>query len=91
MCELFFSYHYIGDNMLDNLRNYINDNAWRINIYDRKINIVNYQDVITLEDNRISIKYQNGILVIKGEHLSVNKMLENEILITGDIKSIELE
>lgn len=77
--------------MLDNLRNYINDNNWRINIYNKKINIVNYIDIITLEDTRISIKYQNGILVIKGEGLSVNKMLDNEILITGDIKTLELE
>ncbi len=77
--------------MLNNLRNYINDNNWKIHIYDGNINIVNYIDVISLEDNRISIKYQNGTLIIKGNHLSINKMLDQEILITGDVKSIEFE
>lgn len=77
--------------MLNNLRSFINDNEWRINIYDGKINIVNYDDVISLEDNRISIKYKKGMIIIKGDNLSVNKLLDNEILITGNIKSLELE
>lgn len=77
--------------MLNNLRSFINDNEWRINIYDGKINIVNYDDVISLEDNRISIKYKKGIIIIKGDNLSVNKLLDNEILITGNIKNLELE
>ncbi len=77
--------------MLRNLRTFINDNEWRINIYDGKVNVVNYDDVILLEDNRISIKYKKGMIIIKGENLSVNKLLENEMLIIGKIKSIELE
>lgn len=77
--------------MLNNLRSFINDNEWRINIYDGKINIVNYDDVISLEDNRVSIKYKKGMIIIKGDNLSVNKLLDNEILITGNIKNLELE
>lgn len=77
--------------MLRNLRTFINDNEWRINIYDEKVNVVNYDDVILLEDNRISIKYKKGMIIIKGENLSVNKLLENEMLVIGKIKSIELE
>ena len=77
--------------MFNNLRNYINDNDFRIHIYDKKINIVNYIDIVTLEDNRISIKYQKGLIVIKGTNLSVNKMLDREILITGNIKSVDFE
>ena len=77
--------------MFGNLRNYLNDYKWRIHIYDGKINIVNYIDIITLEDNRISIKYEKGTIVIKGRNLSVNKMLDSEILITGTINSVEFE
>lgn len=77
--------------MLNNLRNYINDSSWKINIYNGKVNIVNYLDVVSLEDNRISVKYEQGMIVVKGDRLSVNKMLENEMLITGNIKSIEFE
>lgn len=77
--------------MLNRLKDYINDDSFKINIYKNKINIVNYLDIITLEDNRISLKYQEGMIVIKGNNLSVNKLLDNEILITGEIKSVELE
>jgi len=77
--------------MINSLRNYLNDNAFRINFTDRMINIINYIEVITLEDNRISIRYCNGMLIIKGKDLSVNKMMDDEILITGVIKSVEFE
>lgn len=77
--------------MLDGLRNYINDTSWRIKISDHKVNIVNYLDVISLEDNRITVKYQDGMMVITGDRLSVNKLLENEMLITGEVKGIEFK
>lgn len=77
--------------MLDGLRNYINDTSWRIKISDRKVNIVNYLDVISLEENRITVKYQDGMMIITGDRLSVNKLLENEMLITGEVKGIEFK
>ena len=77
--------------MLNRLKDYINDDSFKINIYKNKINVVNYLDIITLEESRISLKYQQGMIIIKGNNLSVNKLLDNEVLITGDIKSIELE
>ena len=77
--------------MFNNIKNYLYDNEWKIHIYDKKINIVNYIDIVTLEDNRVSVKYQNGIIVIKGKKLSVNKMLDNEMVITGIISSVEFE
>lgn len=77
--------------MLNKLKDYINDDSFKINIYKNKINVVNYLDIITLEESRISLKYQQGMIIIKGNNLSVNKLLDNEILITGEIKSVELE
>lgn len=74
-----------------NIRNYLNDNDWKIYIYNNAINIVNYIDVITLEDNRISIKYENGLIIIKGKNLTVNKLLDKEMLITGAIYSVNFE
>lgn len=77
--------------MFNNLRNYLDDNSWKIHIYENKINIVNYIDIIALEDNRISIKYEKSILIIKGNNLTLNKLLDQEILITGKISSLEFE
>ena len=44
--------------MLNRLKDYINDDSFKINIYKNKINVVNYLDIITLEESRISLKYQ---------------------------------
>ena len=36
------------------------------------------------------IRYSEGVLVIKGENLIISKLLDDEILISGIIKTIEL-
>lgn len=77
--------------MFDRFKNFIKDEEFRINIFDNKVNIVNYLDLIVLEDSRISIKSPRGIVVVKGNSLTVNRLLDSEILISGNIKSIELE
>lgn len=76
--------------MFNGLVSYVKDNEFKINIFHNKINIVNYLEVISLEDNRISIKYRDGNIVIKGKNLLVKKLLDKEILITGNIKLIEM-
>ena len=76
--------------MFDGLVSYIKDEEFRINIYHNKINIVNYLDVISLDEDRVSIKYNEGNIVIKGEDLLVKKILDKEILIIGSIKLIEM-
>lgn len=74
--------------MFDKIRSYINDDEWEINVSKNKVNIVNYLDISLLQEDKISIKYQEGFITIVGEKLSINKMLDSEILITGNIKSI---
>ena len=76
--------------MFDGLMSYIKDEEFRINIYHNRINIVNYLDVISLDEDRVSIKYNEGNIVIKGEDLLVKKILDKEILIIGSIKLIEM-
>jgi len=69
---------------------YIKDSEFRANIFNEKINIVNYIDIVIMESTRITIRYDKGLLIIKGDNLTINKLLEQELLITGSIKSIEL-
>ena len=72
------------------IRNYINDYDFKITILKNKINICNYTKISYLDNDKISIKYQEGEIHIKGENLSASKLLNNEILITGKIKNIEM-
>lgn len=73
------------------LRNYISDVEFRVNLYKDKVHIVNYTKIVTIEKSRISIGYSSGMLIIKGKDLALKKLLGDEILIKGIINSVELE
>ena len=77
--------------MFDRLRSYINDDSWKINISRNQVDIVNYLDIILLEEEKILVKYGEGIISVTGDRLSVNKMLDSEILISGNIKCVEFK
>lgn len=85
-----FSYTYIGDNMLNSLNNFINDKTFRFTVYENMINIINYNKIISLEDNYISILSTNKKILIKGNNLILKKLLDKEILIKGNISNIEV-
>ncbi len=77
--------------MLKRVTNYIKDNSFKITIINNNINIDNYTDIISIEKDRISLFNDKKIIVIKGKNLLLKKILDNELLITGYIKSIDLE
>ncbi len=77
--------------MFNKMKEYINDNEFRITIFKDRVYIVNYLQIITLEEERISILTPNGRLIIKGKSLHLNKMLDNEILIMGKVLLVEVE
>lgn len=68
---------------------YMKDNKFRITIFDNKIDILNYEDIIIFEDNKIVIKTKLYNIVIKGNNLTINKLYDKELLIKGDILNIE--
>lgn len=70
--------------------NYIRDNDFRMNIIKNKIDIVNYIDLLSMSEERVSLTSSLGRIVIKGTSLSVKKLLNKEILIVGNIISIEM-
>lgn len=76
--------------MFQNMYEYIKDLEFRFTIYDNKIHVVNYKKILLLEDNRISFTSENKRIVIKGKNLVLNKLLEQEILILGDVLVIEV-
>lgn len=75
--------------MYSTLKDYIMENEFCIHIFEDRINIVNYICIYEFDDNSIIIKYKKGIINIKGKNLTVCKLLNNEILISGKIEKIE--
>ena len=77
--------------MLKDLRNYILENKFKINIYDNNLNISNYTEIDHFDDEIIIVRYEKGIIKVKGENLIITKLLENELLINGIIRNIEFK
>ena len=76
-------------NVINGIRSYILENDLKITIVENKINIVNYLDIGHFDSNKIIIKTNNKDIVISGNDLVVSKLMNSEILITGEFKTIE--
>ncbi len=75
--------------MLKNIVQYVKNDDFYINIWKNKINIVNFKEIVVLEENKIVILSPYNKVIIKGSNLSINKLLDSEILITGTFTLIE--
>lgn len=77
--------------LLENFRSYLLEDNLKINVYEKRVNIINYISINHFDDNLVIVKYNNGFIDIKGDGLVVTKLLNNELLIEGSIKSVELK
>lgn len=73
--------------LFNDVKNYIGENNFRIIIYKDKIDIINYEEIKEISNNKIIIK-SNKYVVIDGKNLRLNKMLNKEVLVIGDIVNI---
>ena len=76
-------------NIIDEIKSYILENDLKITIFDNKINIVNYIDIGHFDSNKIVVKTNNKDITVKGSNLVVSKLMNSEILITGDFNTLE--
>jgi len=54
------------------------------------LHIINYKKILSLDEEYISVITDNKKINIKGDKLIPQKLLDNEILIIGKIKNIEV-
>ena len=73
------------------LDNYLYDREYRIIIKENYVNIINYDEIVDFDSNKISVKYNTKLITIEGLNLTINKMIENEVLITGNISNISIK
>ena len=75
--------------MLTNIRNFIKDDKFRINMYDDKMDIINYSEIVDFSSDKIILKNFDRFIYVNGNNLVINKLLDTELLISGDISSLE--
>ncbi len=76
--------------MLDRLYDYVSDNEFRFTVFENKFNVLNYKRILSLEDNYISILSNNKKITIIGDNFVLNKLVKDELLVTGNITRIEV-
>ena len=76
-------------NIINGIRSYILDSELKITIVNNKINIVNYKDIGHFDSDKVIVKVEKGQIVVKGSDLVVSKLMNSEILITGNFSNIE--
>lgn len=67
---------------------YVNDRNFSIIYKDSKLDIINYSEIIDFSSTLISVRYEDKMYHIEGNNLVISRMMDNEILITGDISNI---
>ena len=70
--------------MFRNIREYINET-------ELKVNVLNYDRIRDITDKEISLTKGNGKIKIIGNNLKLNKLLDQEVLIIGNILRVELD
>ena len=76
--------------LLNNLDRYLTDYEYKIIIKNKYINIINYEDILDFNSNEIRVKNSNGVTRVLGTDLVISKMLDNELVIVGNIEKLEL-
>lgn len=77
--------------LFNKLNNYINDSEYRVIIGNNYVNIVNYIKIIDFTSSVIRVENKYGKTIVNGSNLVVSKMLDDEILIVGNINNISVE
>ena len=72
------------------IKEYLDSNELEFNYKNKKLYIINYDEIILLTDSNIILLKDQKTISIKGTNLSLLKLLEKELLIQGIIKVIEL-
>lgn len=60
-------------------------------IGNRQVYLENHQGIIEYEEKRIKVKTSSGVLIIKGENLTIRSLYTKELAVEGEIASLEIE
>lgn len=74
--------------ILENIKSFLYDKEYFINIFDNYVYVFNYLDLINFSETAIQLQMENFKVAVEGENLSIVKMMEKEILIEGTIKKV---
>ena len=76
--------------LINKLDRYLYDKEYKIIIKENYVDIINYTEIVDFNLNNISVKYNNKVIIIEGNNLTISKLVKDEVLILGEITSIRI-
>ena len=76
--------------LISKIDRYLENKNYEIILKDNYIDILNYNEIIDFSMNKISIRCDNKMINIEGKNLIISKMLDDELLISGNVSSIRI-
>lgn len=74
--------------LYETMKNFLLDFDYHIAVYENKIHIFNYVDIVKLTNTEIVLTMDKFSLVLIGENFAVKRLEKREILIEGIINSV---
>ena len=76
--------------VINNLKEYLNEENTKIVIFDSKLYVSNYKDIKSFDSNKFILETNNKKVTLNGKNITIKKLTKEELLISGDIETIEL-
>ena len=76
--------------LINKLDRYLENKNYEIILKDNSVNIINFSEIIDFSMNKISVRCDNKIINIEGKNLIISKMLDDELLVTGNISNLRI-
>ena len=76
--------------IINKLDRYLEDKNYEIIIKENKVNIINFKEIIDFSVSKITLRCDNKIINIEGKNLIISKMIDDELLIIGNIFNIRI-
>lgn len=74
--------------ILNNLKNYLYDQNYIVNIYDNYLYLFNYAELLKMANDFLKVKFDTFEIEVKGKDFLIYKMTKKEMLIKGSIDNV---
>ncbi len=75
--------------MFDIIRSYFKDEKYYVVLFNDGIYIKNYNNILSLTDNEVLVNINDSIYKIKGNNFILSKTVGHELVVNGNIESID--
>lgn len=76
--------------VLGSLKEYLNEENSKIVIFDNRLYVSHYVDIKSFDSNKFILETTKKTITLCGKNISIQRLTKEELLINGEIETIEL-